>query len=531
VPGGAGVTGSTELPGAAALRLNRSYFESAFQAAEVAARRGAVDHALEWAKLAAEIAWVMHPGFYAYPPLESLLRSVGEGLTGSPGPAPTLPPRRKGSRSWLHLLTAANLIGGHTRLAERLIVNAAAGTGDQHSVLLIDQGADPIPEWLGEAARQTGGALLVLPEQANLAERALLVREVASRADALFLHVHPNDPVAPVAFAAAGGPPVVYVNHADHVFWAGAACADLVADLRPEGEEITRERRGAVPSLRLPIPLDVPAAGPSREEARRALGLGPEQVALLAIASAYKFAPYRHLQFQETAAELLRRHESAVLLVVGPSESDPVWREAVAACRGRLRLFGVQPDVARFYAAADLCLESFPLGSLTSTLDAMLLGVPVLRAPKGVPLFSLSAYPGLLPAASSREEYLEQASRYLADPQLRVAAAAEQRESVLRRHTAHGWRSAWDALIAALPESHRGTGWSGAGWDRTGDLDGIWAELQESSGPRKFSMFRRRARAVVRSRPRGEIARLWLSAVARGDWRLARILPLSIVKG
>lgn len=72
------------------------------------------------------------------------------------------------------------------------------------------------------------------------------------------LHIHPHDPVAPLAFGVAGASPVIFLNHADHAFTIGMSATDLIADLREAGQKLGRERRNVTQSCLLPIPLNLP---------------------------------------------------------------------------------------------------------------------------------------------------------------------------------------------------------------------------------------------------------------------------------
>ena len=512
------------------LAQNRAYFDRAANTAFNAARSGRSEQAMLWAKLAAVCAWHMHPGFYFYPPLERMLRDLGQNLTGVP---PTehaaLPPRKKGAKTWLHLITTAHMTGGHTRLVERLIVNANGGNEDQHSILLIDQGKQSIPPWLFDAANSSGGALITLPEEFSMVDRALAVRRVAREwADRVVLHVHPNDPVAPVAFAPTGGPPVIFVNHADHVFWLGAGCVDIVADIRQEGHDITIDRRGNIPSIIVPIPLDPPAASISVAEARKLLGIADNKVVLIAIASHYKFAPYGGLNFPVNAAKILQKHTEAILLVVGPEATDPHWQNAMELAGGRLKLLGIQKDIESYYVAADICLESYPFGSLTSTFDAMLRGVPVVRAPRGVPpIFSMSDYDGLGSTPVDDLEYLLSVSELIVNSSLRKTAGERQKKAVKDIHTGSGWCNAWQRLVAKIPASHTPTlEMDSRPWDTFSELDLVWSDLQVRQsivGPDKETYFKKRISKIHRQSSGVFLFFKFLSAVVRGNWKGARI--------
>ncbi len=521
----------------ALLAQNRNYFNSAAHAALSAGRAELIEPAMVWAKRAADCAGLMHPGFYTYPPLEAMLRTLGDNLAKTPAvDAPSLPIRKGAAKTWLHLISTAYMIGGHTRLVERLIVNASAGNEDQHSIILIDQGKQPFPSWLSDAAESSGGTLIKLPVELSLVERARVVRRSALEwADGVVLHVHPNDTVASVAFAPSGGPPVVYVNHADHVFWLGSGCPDIVADIRPEGRDLTISRRGDLQSMIVPIPLELPGPVVPAAEARRFLGIAANAVVLLTIASGYKFAPYRELDFPANAAKILQNHTDAILLVVGPEATDPHWQNALELTGGRIRLLGIQAEIEQYYAAADICLESFPIGSLTSTLDAMLRGVPVIRAPRRtLPILKMSDYNGLGDAPADTQEYLFRASALITDPSLRKEAGEAQRQAVTDIHTGIGWLEAWQRLVAHIPVSHGQrpeVNWHC--WDTLTDLDLAWSELlnrQFVAKSDKDSFFKKRIRAAHRKRSRGAILCMFLTAVLQGNWNGARILLRNITQ-
>lgn len=517
------------------LAQNRAYFDRAANAALDASRSGQAEQSMLWARLAAECAWRMHPGFYTHPPLEAMLRTLGEKLAETTAvDVPILPARKGTAKTWLHLITTAYMIGGHTRLVERLIVNARAINEDQHTILLIDQGKNPVPAWLRDAAESSGGALIKLPVELSLVDRAYMVRRIAlDWADRVLLHIHPEDPVASVAFALSGGPPVIYVNHADHLFWLGAGCSDIVADIRPEGHDVTATRRGNLQSMIVPIPLELPESSIPVADARCSLGIPSNMVVLVAIASSYKFAPYGQLDFPSTAVTILQKHTDTILIVVGPTSSDPLWQSALELTSGRIRLLGIQSDIEQYYAVADIFLESFPLGSLTSTFDAMLRGVPVIRAPHGAPpLFTMSDYDGLGDNSCNIQEYLLRVSALITDPLLRRKTGLTQRDAVTAIHTGSGWLDAWQQLIVNLPASHTiRPDVKESNWDSLSDLDFIWVEFSERQSvlkPDKALFFKKRIRTIRRKTSRGLLLYRVLRAVAECNWRGAGILLRNI---
>jgi hypothetical protein len=516
---------------------NRSFCDAAVKATMSAAQSGIYEQALSWANVAGLLCWNMHPGYYAHPPLERALQLIASQLVsvGSLKPLP-LPARRKGARTCLHVLTVALSVGGHTRLVERMMLNTAAETGEQHLVMVLDQADVEFPEWLRDAAEHTGGAAIVIPSAIGLAEKAIMLRKIARDwADTVFLHTHPSDPIPTASFGVPGGPPVVLVNHADHVFWLGGGAVDLVSDIRLEGQQLTLQRRGGLKSAILPIPLAPPELLIDRKKARSGLGIDENTVVLLAIASSYKFSPSAALDFPKYASEILSRHTNSILLVIGPSETDPCWRDSLDGSDGRLHLLGIRKEIENYYAAADIFLESYPVGSLTSTLDAMLRGVPVVRAPALTPpILVISEYDGMQRPATDYAEYLAQASALIQDVAYRRLAGERQRDSALARHAGSGWNNAWKCLIESLPSVHAPTVLHNARClNSIESLDRLWAEMQSMQNEGKpdiVSIFKTYVRERFRWCSRNQLFSMWRSAVLRGNWKVARVFLTDITK-
>lgn len=435
--------------------------------------------ALTWANIAAYCAWNGHAGFYVAPQLEALLHDIGETLPKTTNPVPWRLPRRSG-RHWLHVLTIAFEVGGHTPLAGNFIARLS-NADDVHSVLLIDQGLFAIPEALQKAVATAGGEIISLPKGLTLLERAAALKALANEwAETVVLYTHPNDPTPSVAFSDDGGPPVVLYNHADHVFWLGSTIADLVIDLRPSGQEVTLHRRGARRSEILPIPLrqKTRVAG-SKDACKRALGIPATTRLLLSIGTSYKFEPYGEFDFPRLLATTLKEVENVKLLVIGPSPDEERWQEAFNLSAGKVQAIGVQKDLVPYYQAADLYLESFPVGSLIASLDAVLYGVPLFRAPQPpLPLLCTDRYHGMNANAPGSDAYSEMLLETLDQADLE-ALGVLQKTAVEDQHLGAGWDASLENVVRAIPPQHR----PGilAREDSTPEIarhDLLWAEMQ-----------------------------------------------------
>ena len=224
---------------------------------------GELERAGTWAYVAAMTASHCGHSWLCSPPIERMLARLGERIARrAPIALPDAAPGR-----WLHVLTVSTPIGGHTALARRWIERNPMS--QQHSVLLTGQAAEDAAPALAAAARASGGSVHSIASVRGLIERAAALRRHAyEHADVVVLHVHPWDVLPVMAFAVAGGPRVLLMNHADHAFWIGCAVADQVVDFRDSGAQLSARFRAARDLARLPLPLDdLPAAPRDRTAA------------------------------------------------------------------------------------------------------------------------------------------------------------------------------------------------------------------------------------------------------------------------
>ena len=346
--------------------------------------RGSGEHAIQWALIAGEVAGVFCTSKLADEDLESSLRAIGNNLATT---SATLRVEPEQPLRWLHVLTRCYETGGHTALCRRWLELDASS--DRHSIVLTFQTDTKIPESFREAVAGRGGDFHVLDSAASLTDRATALRQLSWQADVVVLHTHMWDPLATVAFAVPGGPPVFLANHADHVYWTGASVADLILNIRPSGEALCSSHRGNSRSLRFPIPIPAPKVlrgDPQGELLRNSLHIPPSALVFLTVGSAYKYIPTKDMNFLEAARKILEVLPESFLVAVGPRSDDPHWEELARHTRGRVIAVGEQSDLNPYFATADVYLEGFPFGSLTALLEAVLAGILPILAPECCPL-------------------------------------------------------------------------------------------------------------------------------------------------
>jgi hypothetical protein len=324
--------------------------------------------------VAATVSRRRHTGRFANQNMEALLRELSDRLPMRPADAGTTRSRRDDGRaSALYVMTSSYAHGGHTRLVCRWI---SMQPETASSVVLTREQSPAPPPDLVEAVRRSGGDIHRL--DGGTTSRAGALRSLAGQADMVVLAAHENDIVPSLALASRGSrPPVVLLNHAEHVFWVGSSVADVVVSLRPAASELAVRRRGIPDARALQVPMPLPVSPRTRSigEAKQALGIGAGQRLLVTVGWAYKFAPLAGRDLISALDRVLAQPD-VHLIAVGPTESREPWASARSRYGERVRAVGPR-DTHAVLEAADVYVESFPIGSLTASLEAGMLGVPV----------------------------------------------------------------------------------------------------------------------------------------------------------
>jgi hypothetical protein len=223
---------------------------------------------------------------------------------------------------------------------------------------------------------------------------------------------------------------------------------DLILNMRDSGEQLAITRRGVDPgrSAVLSWPLMSGGRDVGREEAKRRLGLDPNQVVIVTAADGSKYRPLTRPSFIDLVLPVLQRHESAVLLAAGP-RPEGEWLEASDRTGGRIRALGRLADVTPLHLAADIYLDSFPFSSGTSLLEAGSFGTPTITYrghPEGCAVLGVDG-PGLadhLLCPSDPEMLQEVLGQAITDRGWRVELGERTQRAISDRHMGPGWRAA-----------------------------------------------------------------------------------------
>ena len=331
-----------------------------------------IEARIRLAGIAAQRAIYQATGYYASPDLEKIYLEI----------AATLPDVKCSpvDDSVLHVMTQAYESGGHTRVVQRWI--DLSKKDEKHDVVVLNEEQYEIPKWLYNTVLTRNGHVIRFDEK-DILKRAIRLRELAANYERIILHVHMDDPTALIAFGVESfTTPIIYFNHADHLFWLGVSIADVVADLRCD--HISYSRRNVSKSYTLGIPC-----APMKEKTstdknaiRRELGIPENDFVLITTGMPIK---YRHVGDNclcKQFVEIVKKEKDVSCYAIGPDFDTEYWQWANDVSNGKIHPLGVIHDKTlyqKYLLAADLYVGSYPYPGYTSTMDAVQYGLPFVQ--------------------------------------------------------------------------------------------------------------------------------------------------------
>jgi glycosyltransferase involved in cell wall biosynthesis len=434
---------------ASRLLANFARFEAEVQLAETAYANDELEMAAFYAATASTIATHTHCGVFASPRLERVLNAIGRRII--PGESGRNFGRAHSYKKVLHVGTELSAVGGLTRMISRWIDADAERTNS----LVLTQHKGKIPEHLTEAVKRSGGEIIRLNQMpGSRFDWVRALRRIACKHDVIILHIHCEDVIPLLAFAdGVGLPPVLLLNHADHLFWLGPSICHLVINLRDAAADISISRRGIEPqrNFLLPTIVDATTRSHARRDAKVSLGLDPDSILLLSVARRPKYRSLNGVSFADRHVKLLEKHPQTQLVVVGSGEPED-WQGAKARVNGRIIGLPEQPDPRRYFEAADIYVDSYPFVSSTSMMEAGGYGLPL------VTIFTLSdearifginhvGLVGTSLVAKTFDEYGALLERLIVDPVLREQNGEAVRRAVEEFHVPSGWHPHLEAAF------------------------------------------------------------------------------------
>ncbi len=421
--------------------------------AEALLAEGDPQTAAAYCAIASHVATQNHCGIFWAPRLEKVLNSIGRQLE----PEAPVRPRPSEIKRILQVCTQVSAVGGHTKM----LCQWVRADKDREHTLVLTEHRGPTPGFVHEVFEASGGNKV---EQLNhrpssQIDWALRLREIAKDFDLVILHTHCEDIVPVIAFAdPTKHPPVLVLNHADHLFWFGSSVCHLNINLRDAAQDLAIGRRGIAPerNILMPTLAEGIVRTRSREEAKRELGIDPDTVLMVSAARRAKYRTMGGVTYADIHADVLKRHENAMLITVGAGEHAD-WAPVQAELNGRLLSIAETPNPKIYFEAADIYVDSFPFVSSTSLMEAAGYGTPLVTIftyPQEARIFGINhvALVGNVMQATSFEEYRGMLRTLIADPALREKLGGEARDAVRKEHNLPGWLRWMEAVYARALE-------------------------------------------------------------------------------
>lgn len=448
------MSGDTD-PNVAKISANFAEFERYVKRAQENFAAHELEAAAVSVALAAHVATSTHCGIFWSPRLERLLNAIGRSIPDSAA-ADWQRTSTKGYANVLHVCSHLADTGGLTRMISRWV---AADKCRTYSIALT-QHRGAVPQHLSTAIAQSGGRIHRLNQRAGgLFEWVRELRKLARQYDVLILHIHCEDVIPLLAFAQPKSfPPILFLNHADHLFWLGPSISHVVINLRDAAKDLSVSRRGVAPERNLLVPtiVDQTTRSRSRNEAKQALGLDRSHVVLTSVARAPKYRTIDGVTYADLHVPLLLKYPHAELVVVGAGAPKD-WARAIEATGGRIKPLPSQNDPRPYYEAADIYVDSFPFVSSTSMMEAAGYGLPlvtIFKAPDTAQIFGINhvGLVGTAMVAHSDTEYAELLAKLIVDEDFRVACGGAAQDAITRMHTPVGWLPTLEAVYTRSME-------------------------------------------------------------------------------
>ncbi len=348
--------------------------------------------------------------------------------------------------SYLHVMTTAYTTGGHSRVVARWIETSPEE--QKHSLVLLNQGNNEIPQDIQTAVASHGGDIYVSSNQ-DLLENARYLRKLSLQYKGIILHIHPKDPTSIIAYGVnTFKTPILMFNHADHNYWCGASIVDVIADIRDNGISQKYRNIDDVYVLRIPIEsnFNLNKYINAKSSSRLSLGIAQDVKVILTIGRSAKYKSIGNIEFCNVIYSVLQQVPSSICYGIGPTEETGFWGNTPKCVPLGEIAYG--EEYYKYLAAADLYVDSLPIGGGVAIMDAIQAHLPVLSYSVFNPDFG-SLVEGVT-KISKKKEFLELAVSLLLDSKKSEALACQQYKTMMKYHGTRGWNAKKEDIISIL---------------------------------------------------------------------------------
>ena len=406
-----------------------------------------IEEKINLAMIAADYATYHHTGYYFSTKLEKIFvdyaQSIKVELKNDYKP-----------NTFLHVLTTAFIGGGHTRVVEKWIEQSS--NNQTHSVICINQEHFEIPEKLKNAVKEKKGELILLNKD-NLKDRAIELRQISSEYEYIILHTHMEDPTALVAFGTEDFKrPIIFYNHADHMFWLDKSIIDKLATLREYADTLTIPKRNIKDSFMLGVPIESKNRQIiDKKIAKEKLNLDINKKLIVSAGGSHKYTPMFRKSFVNYLLNIIKENDNLQIIIIGPDPKEKLWKQAYKKSNGIIKTIG-QVDYNNGYFdymnAADLVIDSWPMSGGTVMIDAISCNTPVLSLKNPIGQFDYLAKSQAY--CKTEDELYEKTKLVLNNEDFRNNLVNEVKANLEQDHSVENWGKKLEKLIEITPKIH-----------------------------------------------------------------------------
>ena len=357
--------------------------------------------------------------------------------------------------SFLHVLTVAQTLGGHTRVVEKWIEQSSSN--QIHSVVCINQQDYIIPQKLKEVVNSKKGQFVVFNYD-NLRERAVKLRQIASNYEYIILHMHMDDPTALVAFGIEDFKrPIIFYNHADHMFWLGKSIIDKLANLRDCSDKLTIPKRNIPDSFKLGVPIEIDNNINiiDKNEAKAKLGFDTNKKLIISVGGAHKYKSFKNKSFTNYLLEILHENDNVQIVVIGPASDEKLWDKVSKKSNYLIKAIGevdYDKEYFDYLNAADLVIDSWPMGGGSVMIDAISCGTPILSLEN--PFGQFDYLVNSIAYCKTPDELYKKVKLTLYDNKFKNDLLNEIKLNFEKDHSIKNWGKKLEQLIQLTPKVH-----------------------------------------------------------------------------